>query len=80
MVVTVLTGITFLAIGTFKRGNLIRFVPYPVVGGFLAGTGWLLLKGGVYVASGEEVHLEHDRNPGRHGDARRTGSPPSRSA
>ena len=57
MVVTVLTGIAFLAIGTFKRGNLIRFVPYPVVGGFLAGTGWLLLKGGVYVASGEEVHL-----------------------
>ncbi len=57
MVVTVLTGIAFLVIGTFKRGNLIRFVPYPVVGGFLAGTGWLLLKGGIYVASGEEVHL-----------------------
>ena len=57
MVVTVLTGIAFLVIGTFKRGNLIRFVPYPVVGGFIAGTGWLLLKGGIYVASGEEVHL-----------------------
>ena len=57
MVVTILTGITFLVIGTFKRGNLIRFVPYPVVGGFLAGAGWLLLKGGIYVASGEEVHL-----------------------
>ena len=57
MVVTILTGVTFLVIGTFKRGNLIRFVPYPVVGGFLAGTGWLLLKGGIYVASGEEVHL-----------------------
>ena len=27
-------------------------MPYPVVGGFLAGTGWLLFKGGVYVASG----------------------------
>jgi SulP family sulfate permease len=36
-----------------RRGNLIRFVPYPVVGGFLAGAGWLLLKGGIYVASGE---------------------------
>ena len=34
-----------------------RFVPYPVVGGFLAGTGWLLFKGGIYVASGIEVHL-----------------------
>ena len=26
-------------------------MPYPVVGGFLAGTGWLLFKGGIYVAS-----------------------------
>ena len=57
MVVTVLTGIAFLVIGAFKRGNLIRFVPYPVVGGFIAGTGWLLLKGGIYVTAGEEVHL-----------------------
>ena len=52
LVVTVLSGVTFLALGTFRLGNLVRFVPYPVVGGFLAGTGWLLLKGGIYVASG----------------------------
>ena len=57
LVVTVLCGIVFLALGTFRLGNLVRFVPYPVVGGFLAGTGWLLFKGGVYVASGIEVHL-----------------------
>ncbi len=56
-VVTVLCGVVFLALGTFRLGNLVRFVPYPVVGGFLAGTGWLLLKGGLYVASGVEVHL-----------------------
>ena len=58
MVMTVLTGVTFLVIGALKRGNLIRFVPYPVVGGFIAGAGWLLLKGGVYVASRVEVHLD----------------------
>jgi sulfate permease, SulP family len=52
LVVTVLCGLVFLALGTFKLGNLVRFVPYPVVGGFLAGTGWLLFKGGIYVASG----------------------------
>ena len=57
LVVTVLTGIVFVVIGTLKLGNLIRFVPYPVVGGFIAGAGWLLLKGGLYVASGVEVHL-----------------------
>jgi sulfate permease, SulP family len=52
LVVTVLCGVFFWALGTFRLGNLVRFVPYPVVGGFLAGTGWLLLKGGIYVASG----------------------------
>ena len=52
MVVMVLCGISFLWLGNRRRGDLIRFVPYPVVGGFLAGTGWLLFKGGIYVASG----------------------------
>jgi SulP family sulfate permease len=51
LVATVLCGAVFLWLGSRRRGDLIRFVPYPVVGGFLAGTGWLLLKGGIYVAS-----------------------------
>jgi SulP family sulfate permease len=50
LVVTLLTGLTFFLLGTFRLGNLVRYVPYPVVGGFLAGTGWLLAKGGVGVA------------------------------
>ena len=53
LAVTVLSGGIFLVLGVLRRGNLIRFVPYPVVGGLLAGAGWLLLKGGIYVASGE---------------------------
>jgi SulP family sulfate permease len=57
LVVTLLTGITFLLLGTFRLGNLARFIPYPVVGGFLAGTGWLLLKGGIRVASGINLEL-----------------------
>ncbi|MGZ5214591.1 MAG: SulP family inorganic anion transporter, partial [Actinomycetota bacterium] len=57
LVVTILCGVVFLALGTFRLGNLVRFVPYPVVGGFLAGTGWLLLKGGIYVASGTQPTL-----------------------
>jgi SulP family sulfate permease len=51
MVAMVLCGVVLLWLGSRRRGDLIRFVPYPVVGGFLAGTGWLLFKGGVYVAS-----------------------------
>jgi sulfate permease, SulP family len=55
--VTVLCGVLFLVIGRFRLGSLIRFVPYPVVGGFLAGTGWLLFKGGVNAASRMQIHL-----------------------
>jgi SulP family sulfate permease len=44
-----LTGLCFILLGRFKLGALMRFLPYPVVGGFLAGTGWLLVTGGVGV-------------------------------
>jgi len=57
LVVTVTCGVVFSALGRFRAGNLVRFVPYPVVGGFLAGTGWLLFKGGLFVASGVELHF-----------------------
>ncbi|MGB3493268.1 MAG: SulP family inorganic anion transporter [Elainellaceae cyanobacterium] len=44
-VTTGVVGIVYFLLGTFKLGNLIRFIPYPVVGGFLAGTGYLLAQG-----------------------------------
>jgi SulP family sulfate permease len=56
-VVTIATGVLFVALGTLRLGRLVRYVPYPVVGGFLAGTGWLLLKGGVGAAAGIEVYI-----------------------
>jgi sulfate permease, SulP family len=52
---TVATGLVLLALGLLRLGNLIRFMPYPVVGGFLAGTGLLLAKGGIGVLSGIAV-------------------------
>lgn len=44
---TLLTGIVLLGLGYFGLGNLVRFLPYPVIGGFLAGTGWLLVTGAI---------------------------------
>jgi SulP family sulfate permease len=55
IVTSILTGVFFLALGTFRLGSLIRFIPYPVVGGFLAGTGWLLCKGGINVITNIKV-------------------------
>ncbi len=51
-VTTIITGIFFLFLGLLRLGALIRFVPYPVFGGFLAGTGWLLVQGAVQVMAG----------------------------
>ena len=44
-ITTLLTGLFLLTLGAFRLGKLVRFIPYPVVGGFLAGTGWLLVQG-----------------------------------
>ena len=41
---SILVGIFFFILGSLKLGKLVRFIPYPVVGGFLAGTGWLIIK------------------------------------
>ena len=35
--------------GHFRLGGFVRYIPYPVVGGFLAGTGSLLAQGGLSV-------------------------------
>jgi SulP family sulfate permease len=42
---TLFTGFIFIFLGWTGLGSLIRYMPYPVVGGFLAGSGWLLARG-----------------------------------
>ena len=44
---TLLCGVFLLSLGYFNLGGLVRFLPYPVVAGFLAGTGWLLVTGSI---------------------------------
>jgi SulP family sulfate permease len=44
---SLVTGLIFVLLGAFRLGGLVRFLPYPVMGGFLAGTGWLLTVGGL---------------------------------
>jgi SulP family sulfate permease len=51
LLTTVLAGVAFILLGAFKLGNLVRFLPYPVMGGFLAGTGYLLVTGGVGIVT-----------------------------
>lgn len=48
---SLVTGAGLWVVGRFRWGNLVRFVPYPVIAGFVAGTGWLILKGGASLLS-----------------------------
>jgi len=43
-----LTGVALFLLGWQRLGRLIRFIPFPVVAGFLASTGWLLLTGAAF--------------------------------
>lgn len=45
-------GAAWWGIGRARAGNLMRYIPYPVIGGFLAAIGWLMASGGLAVAAG----------------------------
>jgi SulP family sulfate permease len=53
---SVMTGIILYAVGSSRRSRSLQFLPYPVVGGFLAGTGYLLLVGAFRVVTGEPLN------------------------
>jgi len=49
---TLVSGALLYCVGVFRWGSYCRFVPYFVVGGFLAATGWFLIVGGIRMATG----------------------------
>jgi sulfate permease, SulP family len=53
---TIVTGIVLCGFGLTRMGRAIRYVPYPVVGGFLGGIGCLLLLGAI---RGSDFSLRH---------------------
>lgn len=55
---SLLTGAFFFGLGWFRLGRFVRYIPFPVVGGFLAGTGWLLMQGGISVMTGQPLTLD----------------------
>ncbi|MDD5673616.1 MAG: SulP family inorganic anion transporter [Chitinivibrionales bacterium] len=55
---TLLTGIFLFFVGRYRLGHWIRYIPYPVVGGFLAGTGLILARGSFKVMCGVGFSLK----------------------
>jgi SulP family sulfate permease len=54
---TIATGIVLCGFGVTRMGRAIRYVPYPVVGGFLGATGWLLVLGAIRVITGQRLQF-----------------------
>lgn len=52
---TFATGAAMYSLGAFRMGQWVRFIPYPVIGGFMAASGWLLATGGLGVIAGTKL-------------------------
>ncbi|MFK7836626.1 MAG: SulP family inorganic anion transporter [Sulfitobacter sp.] len=57
VVASVTAGAAAFLFGKLRLGYLARFVPYPVIGGFLAATGYLLLTSALGMMVGHEVTI-----------------------
>jgi SulP family sulfate permease len=55
---TLITGVILYLFGLFKAGRWIRFVPYPVIAGFMAASGGLLAVGGIRIVTGTRGFAE----------------------
>lgn len=56
-VTTAVTGLVMYLFGRFSLGFVIRFIPYPVLGGFLAATGYLLVTGALGMMLKENARI-----------------------
>lgn len=50
-----LVGVLWWTMGRRGWGDVIRYIPYPVIGGFIASIGWLMLVGGLGVSTGHPL-------------------------
>ena len=52
---TAATGVLLCCLGLSKSGRAIRFIPYPVIGGFLGATGLLMILGAIQVITDQRM-------------------------
>lgn len=54
---TLLAGLLLLLLGRLKLGNKVQLIPYTVIGGFMGGTGLILLQGSLQVMTNIEFNF-----------------------
>lgn len=55
---SLLTAGLMLLLGSLKLSRVVRYLPLPVLAGFLAGVGWLFIKGGLALVGLKGFQLE----------------------
>lgn len=55
-IATGVTGLGLFVLGLLRLGELVRYIPFPVIGGFLAGSGWIILDGAFSFLADRDVH------------------------
>lgn len=55
----IITGGFMLLLGHLKLSRIVRYLPIPVLAGFLAGIGWLFIKGGLALTGLNSLALYH---------------------
>lgn len=58
LLASALTAGFLLLLGAARAGDLIRYIPYPIIGGFMAGLGWLILNAGFRILVGLQLRAE----------------------
>ena len=56
---TLMAGVVLFALGSLRMGVWMRYIPYPVLGGFLASAGWLLTAGSIKVMTGTQLTVDN---------------------
>ena len=62
LVATIISAVVMFGLGWAKLGGLARYIPFPVMGGFFAGLGYLTALGGIVVALGPLADLQNPAN------------------
>ena len=58
-----MTASLLLVLGSLKLSRLVRYLSLPVLAGFLAGVGWLFIKGGMVLGGLKGLQLSYLSNP-----------------
>ncbi len=56
-ITSLLTGLLLWVMGALKIGNIVRFLPDAAIGGFIASSGWLLVKGAFEVLTTQKLTI-----------------------